>query len=334
MDKLAINTFDLTRKKKKAKVDFVLNPNKASTSAVDNNKSPKAKVFKNPSKLELPEIVQKSEPYSVVKDLMETPAHITFGQLITHSQFRKNLCKSLIPKKKTPKTNKHPCQAELVDNSNVISLICKAQVAGYFINLILDSKSSVSVIAKHFLKAIERKIDKPSTQSMTNIHNDKKKGLSIAKAVLVCINSISIETDIEVSEAKEYAIIVGNEWFKKAKALLDYKLCELIIRYSEKPIVVKCCHWTTPPATKQNQEKEQSDESNNDKSDDEDQKKPEKTAKLTYTIFTSNNKSLDNVKADKKKIIVNGKLICWLYYDIFRKTFDRKPGKKAKYSYW
>ncbi|KAG9284508.1 hypothetical protein G9A89_014112 [Geosiphon pyriformis] len=130
MDELAINTSESTRKKKKAKVDFVLDPNKSSTSNADNNEPPKAKVFKNPPKLEPSEIVQKSGPYSVVKDLMETPAHITFGQLITHPQFRKDLCKSLIPKKKTPKTNKRSCQAGLADNSNVIPLICKAQVAG------------------------------------------------------------------------------------------------------------------------------------------------------------------------------------------------------------
>ncbi|KAG9301623.1 hypothetical protein G9A89_016693 [Geosiphon pyriformis] len=214
MNKLAINTSELTRKKKKAK----------------------AKVFKNPSKLEPPEIVQKSGPYFVVKDLMETSAHITFGQLITHLQFRKDFCKSLISKKKTPKTNKCPCQAGLADNSHVTPLICKAQVAGYFIDLILDSILSVSIIVKHFLETIGRKIDEPFTRPMTNIHGDKKKGLGIAKAVPVQINGISIETDMEVSEAKEYIIIIGNEWLKKAKALLDYELCELTIKY-EKPLI-------------------------------------------------------------------------------------------------
>ncbi|KAG9301604.1 hypothetical protein G9A89_016674 [Geosiphon pyriformis] len=137
MDELAINPFEFTRKKKKAKVDFVLDPNKTSTLTTDNNEPPKAKVFKNPPKLEPPEIVQKSGPYSVVKDLMETPAHIIFGQLMTHPQFRKDL-------------------SELADNSSVTPLICKAQVAGYFIDLILNSRSSVSVIAKHFLEAIGR----------------------------------------------------------------------------------------------------------------------------------------------------------------------------------
>ncbi|KAG9290683.1 hypothetical protein G9A89_011646 [Geosiphon pyriformis] len=330
MDELAINTSEPTRKKKKAKIDFVLDLNKASKSSANNNEPPKAKVFKNSPKLEPPEIVQKSGPYFVVKDLMETPAHIIFGQLMAHPQFRKDLHKLLIPKKKTPKTNKHLCQAGFTDNSNVTSFICKAQVAGYFINLILDSRSSVSVIAKHFLETIGRKIDEPFTRPMTNVHGNKKKSLGIAKAIPVYINGISIKTNMEVSEVKEYTIIVGNKWLKKAKVLLDYELCELTIRCDEKPIVVKCHHWTTLPVPKQNQEKKQSDESDDDESDDKDQKE---TAELAYTIFTSNGKPLDNVKADKKEIMINGKLICWPYYDIFRRTFDRKPDKKKKYSY-
>ncbi|KAG9301539.1 hypothetical protein G9A89_008391 [Geosiphon pyriformis] len=310
IDKLAINTFDLTRKKKKAKIDFVLDLNKASTSTANNNKPPKAKVFKNPPKLKPPEIVQKSGSYSVVKDLMEMPIHITFGQLITHLQFRKDFHKLLIPKKKTPKTNKHSCQAGLADNSNVTPLICKVQVASYFIELIIDSRSSVSVIAKHFFEAIGRMIDESSTRPMTNIHT-----------IPVRINDISIKTDIEVSEAKEYTIIVGNKWFKKAKALLNYKLWELTIRYSEKFIV--------------NQEKKQSDKLDDNKSNNkENQEDQEKTAKLAYTIFISNSKPLDNAKADKEGIIINGKLICWPYYDILKRTFDKKSSKKAKYSYW
>ncbi|KAG9284503.1 hypothetical protein G9A89_014107 [Geosiphon pyriformis] len=191
----------------------------------------------------------------------------------------------------------------------------------YFIDLILDSGSSISVIAKHFLEAIGRKIDEPSTRPMTNVHGDKKKGLGIAKAIPVHINDISIETDMEVSEAKKYTIIVGNEWLKKAKALLDYELCELIIRCGKKLIV--------------NQEEEQSEESDDEESDDdEEQKEQKKTAELAYTTFTSNGKPLDNVKADREGIIVNGKLICWPYYDILRRTFDQKPNKKAKYHYW
>ncbi|KAG9291534.1 hypothetical protein G9A89_021953 [Geosiphon pyriformis] len=198
IDRLTANfarLLELLAQAKKAKVDFVLDSNKVSTSTANNNKPPNAKVFKNPPKLKPPEIVQKSGLYFVIKDFMKTLVHITF-----------------------------------------------VQVAGYFIDLILDSKSSISVIAKHFLEAIGRKIDELSTKLITNVHDNKKKGLDIVKAVPVHINSISIETDMEISKAKEYIIIVGNEWFKKAKALLDYEFCELTIRCGEKLIVVKCHH--------------------------------------------------------------------------------------------
>ncbi|KAG9288441.1 hypothetical protein G9A89_015647 [Geosiphon pyriformis] len=316
IDELAINISKPTRKKKKAKIDFVLDPNKASTSAADNNEPLKAKVFKNPSKLEPPEIVQKSGPYSVVKDLMETPTHITFSQFTV----QKGSLQILDSKEEDIKNQQ---------------TFLPTQVAEYFIDLILDSGSSVSVIAKHFLEAIGRKIDEPSIRPMTNIHGDKKKGLSIAKAVSVRINGISIETDMEVSEVKEYTIIVGNEWLKKAKALLNYELCKLTIRCGKKSIVVKCYHWTTPPVLKQNQEEKQSDESDDEESNEEEEQKEQKeTAELAYTTFTSNGKPLDNIKADKEGIIVNDKLICWPYYDILRKTFERKPDKKTKYSFW
>ncbi|KAG9291765.1 hypothetical protein G9A89_012050 [Geosiphon pyriformis] len=109
---------------------------------------------------------------------------------------------------------------------------------------------------------------------MTNVYGDKKKNLGIAKAIFVCINSISIETNMEVSEAKEYTIIIGNKWLKKAKVLLDYELCKLTIRYNKKPIVIKCPYWTTFLVTKQNPKEKQSDESDDDESDKkEDQKK-------------------------------------------------------------
>ncbi|KAG9284372.1 hypothetical protein G9A89_023629 [Geosiphon pyriformis] len=157
------------------------------------------------------------------------------------------------------------------------------------------------------------------------MHSDKKKSLDIAKAIPVHINSISIETDMEVFETKKYTIIVDNKWLKKAKALFNYELSELNIKCNEKPIVVKYHHWTIFLVSKQNQEDKQLDKLDDDEKE---------TAKLTYIIFISNGKPLDNVKADREKIIVNNKLICWPYYDILRKIFDRKLDKKTKYSYW
>ncbi|KAG9290732.1 hypothetical protein G9A89_011695 [Geosiphon pyriformis] len=95
---------------------------------------------------------------------------------------------------------------------------------------------------------------------------------------------------MEVFKAKKYIIIVGNKWLKKTKALLDYELCKLIIRCDKKSMVVKYCHWTTPPISKQNQEEEQLDElDNNENNKKKDQEEQKKTAKFAYTIFTNEN---------------------------------------------
>ncbi|KAG9293569.1 hypothetical protein G9A89_005572 [Geosiphon pyriformis] len=159
IDELAINTSESTRKKKKAKVDFILDSNKASTSTVDNIEPPKTKVFKNSLKLKSSEIVQKSGSYFVVKDLMEISAYITFGQF---SQI-------IDSKEENTKDQQALLSSWTCDNSNVTPLIYKAQVNGYFIDLILDSRSSVSVIAKHFLEAIRKKIDEPSIQPIVMV---------------------------------------------------------------------------------------------------------------------------------------------------------------------
>ncbi|KAG9289293.1 hypothetical protein G9A89_007854 [Geosiphon pyriformis] len=178
-----------------------------------------------------------------------------------------------------------------IDERQTLCLITK-ELNSYFIDLILDNRLSVSIIAKHFLETIGKKIDELFTRPMTNVHNNNKKDLDIAKAVSLAINGLR----------------------------------------KQKPCLI--INSTTPPILKQSQKKKQSDESDDEESDKEDKQEEQKeTAELVYTIFTNNSKPLDNIKANKEKIMVNDKLICWPYYDILRKIFDRKPGKKAKYSY-
>ncbi|KAG9297946.1 hypothetical protein G9A89_018774 [Geosiphon pyriformis] len=133
--------------------------------------------------------------------------------------------------------------------------------------------------------------------------------------IIDLINNLTVDLIID--------LVLVTPTHNNAKALLDYELCKLTIRCGEKLIVVKCRHWTTPPVPKQSPEENESDESNDEESEEKEEQ--EETAELTYTIFTSNGKPLDNVKADKERIIVNGKLICWPYYDMLRRTFDRKP---------
>jgi hypothetical protein len=51
----------------------------------------KVKKFKNPPKMDPPELVQRSGAYSIVEDLMHTKANITYGQLVANSTIHKAL---------------------------------------------------------------------------------------------------------------------------------------------------------------------------------------------------------------------------------------------------
>src|SRR5215204_6999622 len=122
--------------------------------------------------------------------------------------------------------------------------MCKAKIAGYKFKLILDSSSSISVISKNFLQAIARKVDGPSQRDLSNVHGQQKRPLGIAKDILVTVNGVTISANMEVMNTDAYAIIVGNGWLKEAKALIDYKTCQLTIQSIQPPILVQCQHWT------------------------------------------------------------------------------------------
>ena len=49
-------------------------------------------------------------------------------------------------------------------------MYCKAKVDGQEIELILDSRSSGSVVTKKFLEKVGRKINQPSNINMIGIH--------------------------------------------------------------------------------------------------------------------------------------------------------------------
>jgi len=102
------------------------------------------------------------------------------------------------------------------------SMYCTAKVDGQWIQLILDSGSSGSVITKSFMEKINRKIDRQSSINMVGIHGDKKKALGEISNLPITIQDNLLPIDVVVSEATGYDVLVGNDWFIKYQAILDW----------------------------------------------------------------------------------------------------------------
>jgi hypothetical protein len=96
-------------------------------------------------------MTQNAPPYSIVSDLLNTKANITLGQLMAMPPYRNDVRKALAPKRtKMAKVANH---TKIEGNT---PMMCKAQVAGWKVEVILDSGSSISIVSKNFMESLGR----------------------------------------------------------------------------------------------------------------------------------------------------------------------------------
>ncbi|CAG8617495.1 17074_t:CDS:2 [Gigaspora margarita] len=114
----------------------------------------------------------------------------------------------------------------------------QTQVKGHPILLVLDSGSSECVVSANFLKEVGIGIDCPSTVVMIGVHGEQKQPLEEVDEFLVTVGRKTIASRAMVTDARNYGVIMGNNWIKKARARLDWKECELIIRDRRKKIKI------------------------------------------------------------------------------------------------
>src|SRR6185295_5463494 len=131
---------------------------------------------------ERPLMEQKTMPYSIVEDLLHTKSNITIAQLANIPKYRNELRKAITPRRKKPPKDKE----EKDNNANLGStsytntpMICKGQVGGWTIEIILDSGSSASIISKRFLDFLKKQPTRKSDRMITGIYGNKMASLGI-----------------------------------------------------------------------------------------------------------------------------------------------------------
>ena len=104
---------------------------------------------------ELPLIDQKTMPYSIVEDLLHCKSNITLGQLASIPKYKNELRKAITPRRKRPPKPKEEVKAASASYSNT-PMICKGQVGGWTVEIILDSGSSASIMSKKFMDHLQK----------------------------------------------------------------------------------------------------------------------------------------------------------------------------------
>ncbi len=188
-------------------------------------------------------------PYSMVDDIKNQQARITFGQLL-----------EVAPK----------CRAELVrgirkptirkvhfsnqDEQDATALYCDASIKETEIPLILDSGAAGSIVSCRLLEDLKIRIDRPSTTMMINVNGERKRPLGEVSNFPITIQDITVPIDVVVTEADSYSAIVGNDWLSKVKANIDYETSTMTISWDKKVAEVPIEYRLLPQERKKKQE--------------------------------------------------------------------------------
>ncbi|CAG8649778.1 7256_t:CDS:2, partial [Cetraspora pellucida] len=71
---------------------------------------------------------------------------------------------------------------------------------------------------------------------MVGVHGEQKRPIGEIDRFPITVGGKTITSHAVVTEASNYALIVGNDWMRKARARLDWESCELMIRDGNKKI--------------------------------------------------------------------------------------------------
>ncbi|CAG8777613.1 18196_t:CDS:2, partial [Dentiscutata erythropus] len=241
-----------------------------------------------------------SSPTTIHRQLMGLPLY--------HNEVRK----ALVPRRaKVTKTANH---TKVEGNT---PMICKAQVAGWKVDIILDSGSSISIISENFMKSLGRKINKSSDKKIISIHGERRSSMGVVTQVQVKLGSVTVATDMEVISATGYALVLGTNWLRKANTIINYQECKLTLKNDENTVEIPCRNTNTIIL-------ENDDDTDSGKMDTEEDEEKANFVGLTYNL------PRQEVNVTLEGIRTNLEYITWEIYDYLTYCLDVIRRKRHK----
>jgi hypothetical protein len=110
----------------------------------------------------------------------------------------------------------------------------------------VDTGSTGSLISKVFLDKIGRKIEESSTIKMVDVNGGKRQSLGKIRNLSINVKGTTIPIDVEVSEAADYTVIVGNDWLTKTNGIIDFSHGIMTLTYQDRRIRCGITCWEKP----------------------------------------------------------------------------------------
>jgi hypothetical protein len=189
------------------------------------------------------------EPYTP-QQLFDQPADISVGQLLAMNPklrmaTNKLLRKPIVRKKDETQEIKPVDEKEKMEvvedllaanlsrpnDDKTSALYCEASIKHIRFPLIVDSGSAGSIISLTLLKDLDMEITQASKTIMVNVNGERRRPLGAVSNIPLKIHNVIIPMDAIVTDANSYAAIVGNDWLRKTKAVIDYNNNKMVIKW-------------------------------------------------------------------------------------------------------
>jgi hypothetical protein len=207
-------------------------------------------------------------------------------------------------------------------------MICKGQVGGWTVDIILDSGSSATIISKDFLDRLKKTPTRKSDRMITGIHGNQKSSLGIIDNIAVHIGDVVVSTDMEVIDTQAYHLVLGTDWLRKANAVINYKESQVTISDNVRKTQVNCRN-STAPLPQENDSEEESDE---DEYEYEEEEEEEKETNLVLVMNERESPDQHFYKFSPWGIEIDHETFTWQEYEFMNRQFNPwLTGQKSRH---
>jgi len=158
---------------------------------------------------------------------------------------------------------------ELGPQRKTVAMRCHVNIKGQQVIAVLDSGAAVSIITAKLMRKLGLRIDRDSKTIVVTANGAREKALGTIINVKITLQNIAIPIDLQVIESKDETLLLGTDWFTKARANLDFDNYTLKIRYLEKWATIYTTHVSGEPVPEEFEEFTDEDEWIDEIEDDE-----------------------------------------------------------------
>ncbi|CAG8778993.1 11869_t:CDS:1, partial [Gigaspora margarita] len=171
-------------------------------------------------------------------DLLNMKINATIGQLLHYLNQCCNLAQVLkrpfIVKSNPPIEDIETNVVQLTLSERTTTACCYIHIKNNPIVAILDSGTAMSLMSKKIMNKLDLKIDEPSTTVVVTVNRTRKRALGKIKDVKLAIHDLLIPTLFQVIESAKNLLLLGMDWFVRARAQLHFAEKVMYLIYGNK----------------------------------------------------------------------------------------------------